>query len=232
MRCLELISQHRLVAILRLDDLATAVQLSRSLLDAGIVAQEYTLTNPRALEAIAEVLREVPEFSNGEATIGVGSVRTQTQARAAIEAGAQFLVSPIHQPSIISVGVQQSVPVMSGAMTPTEIAAAWEAGAALVKVFPARSLGPKYISDVLAPMPELKLMPTGGVGLENMQEYFEAGASAVGIGGTLIEMSALRLAHWDRITEVASEYAKRAMKATEQIKPNEGILAREQKVPN
>ncbi len=211
MRCLDLILHHRLVAIIRLDNLAGAVNLSRALLAAGIVAQEYTLTNPRALEAIAEVLREVPQFSSGEATIGVGSVRTRAQANAAIGAGAQFVVSPVYQPEVIAGCVDQGIPVMSGAMTPTEIASAWEAGAALVKVFPARNLGPHYISDVLAPMPEIRLMPTGGVSLENMQEYFDAGARAVGIGSNLFEMSALRLAHWDRIAQVAAEFAKRAM---------------------
>lgn len=212
MRCLDLILHHRLVAIIRLDNLAAAVQLSRSLLAAGVVAQEFTLTNPRALQAVAQVLRELPEFSNGEATIGVGSVRTQAQTQAAIDAGAQFIVSPIFQPEVIAGCVQRSVPVMSGAMTPTEIASAWQAGASVVKVFPVRSLGPTYISDVLAPMPELKLMPTGGVGLGNMQHYFDSGACAVGIGSNLFEMSALRLAHWDRIAEVAAEFAQRAMK--------------------
>lgn len=207
MRCLDLVLHHRLVAIIRLDNLSAAVQLSRALLAAGIVAQEFTLTNPRALEAVAKVLREVPEFSDGEATLGVGSVRTVAQARSAIQAGAQFVVSPIFQSEVVADCVQQDVPVMCGAMTPTEIAAAWQAGASLVKVFPARSLGPKYISDVLAPMPELALMPTGGVGLDNMQDYFKAGASAVGIGSNLFEMSALRLAHWDRISEVAAEFA-------------------------
>lgn len=212
MRCLDLILHHRLVAIIRLDDLSSAVQLSRALLAAGIVAQEFTLTNPNALAAIAHVLREVAEFSNGEATIGVGSVRTQTQTRDAIEAGAQFVVTPIYQPEIIACCTRKSVPVMSGAMTPTEIASAWQAGASLVKVFPARSLGPKYISDVLAPMPEMELMPTGGIDLENMQDYFDAGASAVGVGSNLFEVSALRSAQWDRITQVAAEFAKRAVK--------------------
>lgn len=220
MRCLDLILHHRLVAIIRLDNLAAAVQLSRALLAAGVVAQEFTLTNPHALEAIAKVLREVPEFSNGEATLGAGSVRTQAQTLAAIDAGAQFIVSPIYQPEVIAGGVERSVPVVCGAMTPTEISSAWQAGAALVKVFPARSLGPKFVSDVLAPMPELKLMPTGGVGLDNMQDYFECGASAVGIGSNLFEMSALRLAHWDRITEVAAEFAKRAMQPCESMMAN------------
>lgn len=220
MRCLDLILHHRLVAIIRLDNLAAAVQLSRALLAAGVVAQEFTLTNPRALEAVSQVLREVPQFSNGQATLGVGSVRTQSQCQAAIDAGAQFIVSPIYQPEVIADCVQRDVPVMSGAMTPTEISSAWQAGAAIVKVFPARSLGPRYISDVLAPMPELKLMPTGGVGLSNMQDYFENGASAVGIGSNLFEMSALRLAHWDRITEVAAEFTKRAMKPCTSMLPN------------
>ena len=210
MRCLDLVLHHRLVAIIRLDNLSSAVQLSRALLAAGIVAQEFTLTNPRALEAVARVLREVPEFSAGGATLGVGSVRTLAQARSAIQAGAQFVVSPIFQSEVVSGCVEQGVPVMCGAMTPTEIAAAWQAGASLVKVFPARSLGPKYISDVLAPMPELALMPTGGVGLDDMQNYFKAGAKAVGIGSNLFEMSALRLALWDRISEVAAEFASLA----------------------
>lgn len=220
MRCLDLILHHRLVAIIRLDNLSAAVQLSRALLSAGIAAQEFTLTNPRALDAIAEVLKAVPEFSSGQATLGVGSVRTPAQAKAAIEAGAQFVVTPIFQAEVIAACVEDSIPVMSGAMTPTEIAAAWQAGASIVKVFPARSLGPKYIADVLAPMPELKLMPTGGVGLENMHDYFENGASAVGIGSNLFEMSALRLAHWDRIAEFAAEFARRALKPCESTMPN------------
>lgn len=220
MQCLDLIRHHRLVAIVRLGDLSTAVKLSRALLAAGVVAQEYTLTNPDALATIAKVLLEVPEFTNGEATLGVGSVRTPAQAQAAVEAGAQFVVTPIFQPEVVAYCVGKSVPVMSGAMTPTEIASAWQAGAALVKVFPARSLGPKYISDVLAPMPEIELMPTGGIGLDNMREYFEAGASAVGIGSNLFEMSALRQGHWDRITQVAAEFATRAMKPSEPVITN------------
>lgn len=213
MHCLDIISHSRLVAIIRLDDLSAAVELSRALLAGGIVAQEFTLTNPAALQAIEQVLLKVPAFSQGEATIGVGSVRTQTQAAAAIAAGAQFVVSPIHQPAVASCCVKQSVPLMSGALTPTEIAAAWEAGAALVKVFPARGLGPNYIKDVLAPMPEIKLMPTGGVGLENMQSYFEAGASAVGVGGNLIDAAAMAVGDWDQLSRIAAQYAKLAQPA-------------------
>ncbi len=210
MQALDLILDSRLVAIIRLDDLTSAVELSRALLQGGIVAQEFTLTNPLALEAIAEVLREIKEFSSGTATIGVGSVRSTEQATAAMAAGAQFVVSPIHCPEVSAACIAGNVPLMSGALTPTEIAAAWEAGASLVKVFPARGLGPEYIKDVLAPMPEIKLMPTGGVGLENMQAYFKAGASAVGIGGSLIDLTALAARDWERISATAQQYATRA----------------------
>lgn len=211
MSCLDLILQHRLVAIIRLDDLSSAVQLSQALLAGGIVAQEFTLTNPRALEAISQVLREVKAFSSGQATIGVGSVRSREQTLASLSAGAQFVVSPIFQPTVTAVCVERNVPVMSGALTPTEIAAAWEAGASLVKVFPARGLGPDYIKDVLAPMPEIKLMPTGGIGLTNMHDYFKAGACAVGVGGNLVDGPALADGNWDRIAQVAQDYAQRAV---------------------
>jgi 2-dehydro-3-deoxyphosphogluconate aldolase / (4S)-4-hydroxy-2-oxoglutarate aldolase len=211
MNSLELIRSHRLVAIIRLDDLSTAVSLSRALLDGGIVAQEYTLTNPRALEAISQIISQVAAFTNGQATLGVGSVRNATQAQSAMAAGAQFVVSPIHQPTVAACCVEHNIPFMSGALTPTEIAAAWEAGASLVKVFPARSLGPNYIKDVLAPMPEIQLMPTGGVSLSNMQEYFSAGACAVGIGGNLIDLPALKAENWDQISLTARAYAEKAL---------------------
>ena len=210
MTCLNLILEHRLIAIIRLEDLSSAVQLSQALLAGGIVAQEFTLTNPRALEAISHVLREVKAFSHGEATIGVGSVRSREQALASLSAGAQFVVSPIYQPAVTAVCVERNVPIMSGALTPTEIASAWEAGASLVKVFPARGLGPDYIKDVLAPMPEIKIMPTGGIGLTNMRDYFKAGACAVGVGGNLIDGPALADGNWDRISQVAQDYARQA----------------------
>lgn len=213
MSCLDLILRSRLVGIIRLDDLSMAVELSRALLAGGIVAQEFTLTNPRALAAIEQVLQQIPAFSNGQATIGVGSVRLPEQAQAALESGAQFVVSPMHHPGVAKLCVNRQIPFMSGALTPTEIATAWGDGAALVKVFPVRSLGPNYISDVLAPMPEIQLMPTGGVNLSNMSAYFAAGAAAVGIGGNLIDSVALRGGNWEQISQTAQAYARQAEKA-------------------
>jgi 2-dehydro-3-deoxyphosphogluconate aldolase / (4S)-4-hydroxy-2-oxoglutarate aldolase len=208
---LSLVELKRLVAIIRLDDLSQAVNISRTLLLGGIAVQEFTLTNPSAIEAIARVRREIADFSSGHTAVGVGSVRSVEQAQAAISAGAQFVVTPTTNTEIIRYCVEQKVCVMPGAMTPTEILTAWMAGADVVKIFPARTLGPTYIGDVLAPLPELRLMPTGGVDLQNMQGYFEAGAFAVGVGGKLLDKQAIAAGDWSRVQSTASEYACAAL---------------------
>lgn len=201
-----LMAAAKLVAILRLDDLSHAVDLSRALLRAGVVAQEFTLTNPDALTAIRQVLKEVSAFENGEATLGVGSVRSEAQAKDSIAAGAQFVVTPILRTDVIDVCNRQERPVFSGAFTPTEIATAWECGASMVKVFPARQLGPAFIKDVLAPMPELQLMPTGGINLVNVPDYFAAGAAAVGVGGNLFNSDLVAERNWQAIEDAARRF--------------------------
>jgi 2-dehydro-3-deoxyphosphogluconate aldolase / (4S)-4-hydroxy-2-oxoglutarate aldolase len=210
LRVLHLIAHTRLVAIIRLDDLSQAVQLSKALLAGGVVAQEFTLSNPEALHAMAEVKAEVAEFSSGEAVIGLGSVRNVEEARAAIKAGAQFVVTPITKLDVIEVCKEANLPIMPGAFTPTEIATAYDAGADVVKVFPARTLGPGYLKDVLAPMPYLKLMPTGGVDLENMASFFKAGAVSVGVGGNLLDKKAIEAGDWEKVSSIAADYAKAA----------------------
>jgi 2-dehydro-3-deoxyphosphogluconate aldolase / (4S)-4-hydroxy-2-oxoglutarate aldolase len=207
---LELISKTRLVAIIRLDDLSQAVKLSKALLAGGVVAQEFTLSNPKALEALSEVKAALSEFSNGQATIGLGSVRNVDEANAAIEAGAQFVVTPTTRLDVIEVCKNADVPIMPGAFTPTEIATAHDAGADVVKVFPARVLGATYIKDVLAPMPYLKLMPTGGVDLENMASFFKAGAVSVGVGGNLLDKKATETGDWEKVSGIARQYAEAA----------------------
>ena len=213
----ELILRKRIVAILRLDDLTHAVELSRALLAGGIVAQEFTMTNPQALDAVAKVRASSDDFENGNAVVGVGSVRSLAEADAAIAAGAQFLVTPTLRLDVIQCAVAHGVPIIPGAFTPTEIATAWDAGAAVVKVFPARQLGPEFIKDVLAPMPYLKLMPTGGVNLNNMQQYFRNGAVVVGIGNQLLDLQAVNEGNWKRITAIAREYAAHALDTTTQV---------------
>lgn len=205
-RSLELVLESRMVAILRLEDLTHAVDISQALLNAGVTVQEFTLTNPSALGALQTVIRQIAAFAEGKASVGIGSIRTRVQASAAIDAGAHFLVTPVLSRDVIQTGVEGDVPVLCGAYSPSEIATAWELGAALVKVFPARSLGASYIKDVLAPMPELKLMPTGGIDLSNMEEFFTAGAAAVGIGGNLLNNAALADRDWDKITADAKRY--------------------------
>jgi 2-dehydro-3-deoxyphosphogluconate aldolase / (4S)-4-hydroxy-2-oxoglutarate aldolase len=207
---LEIVSRTRLVAIIRLDDLSQAVRLSKALLAGGVVAQEFTLSNPKALDAIGEVKAALSEFSKGQATVGLGSVRNADEAHAAIKAGAQFVVTPITKLEVIEVCKKAGVPIMPGAFTPTEIATAHDAGADVVKVFPARTLGAGYIKDVLAPMPYLKLMPTGGVDLENMESFFKAGALSVGVGGNLLDKKAIETGDWEKVSSIAAQYAKAA----------------------
>lgn len=203
-----LIGRHRLVAIVRLDDLSHAVEISQALLDGGVYVQEYTLSNPAALDAIREVRKRLTVFDTDEAAIGLGSVRNLNEAEQALDCGAQFIVTPITSAAVIGCCRTANVPIMPGAYTPTEIATAWDAGATFVKVFPARNLGPTYIKDILAPMPYLKLMPTGGIDLNNIPTYFAAGASAVGIGGNIIDTQAVANQDWHRLAAVARKYAE------------------------
>ena len=206
----DLILDRRLVAILRLNDLGHANPLIEALLLGGVRAIEFTLTNPDAPAVIEKARRSIAAFDQQTAAIGIGSVRNEDQAKRCIEAGAQFLVSPITAEPIIRQAQQQGVACLPGAFTPTEIALGWELGADVIKVFPARGLGPAFIRDVLAPMPFLKLMPTGGVDLTNMQAYFDAGAVAVGVGGSFLDETWIQEQRWDQVTRAASNYAQTA----------------------
>ncbi|MEI8211247.1 MAG: bifunctional 4-hydroxy-2-oxoglutarate aldolase/2-dehydro-3-deoxy-phosphogluconate aldolase [Planctomycetota bacterium] len=199
----ELILQHRLVAILRLDPLDNARELVDVLLDAGVRCLEFTLTNPDAPSWVSQLLREDFRFRDGTAALGVGSIRNGAHARLVLDAGAQFVVTPIVSLEAIRICVERKVPIAVGAMTPTEIALAADAGATFIKIFPARSLGPSYIRDVLAPMPELQLMPTGGIDATNCADYLRAGAVAVGVGGQLCSQAAVNRKDWAGIYEAA-----------------------------
>lgn len=201
-----LILKSRLVAILRLDDLSDAIPLTEALLAGGVRALEFTLTNPQAPQAIADCLERIPAFREGQATLGLGSVRNLDEAQIAIECGAQFVVAPITNMKVIERCLSHSIPISPGAFTPTEIYQAHVAGAEIIKVFPARGLGPNYIKDVLAPMPFLKLMPTGGIDINNAGAYFKAGAVAVGVGGQFLDPSAIAESNWQRISELSKAF--------------------------
>lgn len=193
---LQTIQRGKVVAIVRLPDLADAIELSRALISGGITALEFTLTNSEALNALRAVKAALPEFERGEAVVGAGTVLTPDQVRASVAAGAQFIVAPTTNFAAIAAARELDVPIMPGAYTPTEILSAWEAGASVVKVFPARALGPNFIKDVREPLPFLKLMPTGGIGVDNVAAYLQAGAFGVGVGGNLVDKKLVATRDW------------------------------------
>lgn len=199
----DIIKPREPIAIVRLDDLSEAVRISNALLQGGISALEFTLTNHKALDAVEAAL----ESLGGEATVGAGTVLDATSARMAILSGAQFLVTPTLAEDVISCGKRYSVPVICGAFTPTEILRAWELGADFVKVFPARSVGPAYFKDVLGPLPDIRLIPTGGVDLDNARKFLDAGAYAVAVGSNLVDRSLVERQDWKGLESIASQYA-------------------------
>ncbi len=193
------------IAIVRLDDLGEAVAIGQALVEGGIRALEFTLTNPDALNSIGEVRGRLEE---GRALVGAGTVLDGESAGEAISAGAQFLVTPVYRRDVIERGLEGGVPVVSGAMSPTEIFAAWQDGADLVKVFPARSLGPSYVKDLLGPLPQLRLVPTGGVNLDNCAEFIEAGAYTVALGSNLVDEAVISRRDWEALSAHAERYVE------------------------
>jgi 2-dehydro-3-deoxyphosphogluconate aldolase/(4S)-4-hydroxy-2-oxoglutarate aldolase len=196
---MERILATKIVAIIRLEEYSKAVEVAHALVAGGISALEFTLTGRGAVEAVTAARASL----GSAACVGIGSVLRPDQAVAAIEAGAEFVVTPALRPQVIAACVNRDVLVLSGGLTPTELLEAHEAGSRLVKLFPARQGGPTYMKDVLAPMPFLKLVPTGGVGPENARAYLDAGAAAVGIGGNLVPAAAVAAGDFARITDAA-----------------------------
>lgn len=171
----------RVVAVLRGDDPARVVEAGIALHDAGITCLEATFTTPRAVEAIAELARCLPD----SAAVGAGTVLDRDQALVAIGAGATFLVTPAPCLDVVATGVRSGVPVLPGAFTPGEVLSVWQAGASAVKIFPAATGGPGHVRDLRGPFPGIPLVPTGGVGIDDAASYLRAGAVAVGLGSAL-----------------------------------------------
>ncbi|MBI3286992.1 MAG: bifunctional 4-hydroxy-2-oxoglutarate aldolase/2-dehydro-3-deoxy-phosphogluconate aldolase [Chloroflexi bacterium] len=187
------------VVILRSDDPGQLMRAVEALRAGGLRAFEVTMTVPGALD----VMRDVGHRFGSEILLGAGTVLDGETARSAILAGGQFIVSPSLSQSVITAAHRYSKVVVPGAFTPTEILTAWEAGADIVKVFPIRSVGPHYLKDVLAPLPQVRLMPTGGVNLENAADFIRAGAVAVGMGGALLDKAILAEGRFEELTERA-----------------------------
>lgn len=193
---------RRPIAIVRLDDLSAAVDIAKALAEGGMTALEYTLSNRDAFGAVERVRAAVGDALR----VGLGTVLSAEDARQAIESGAEFLVTPTLEPDVIVAARAAGVPVACGAYTPTEILAASRLGAALVKVFPARSLGPAFIKDVLAPLPGLRLVPTGGVDLQNCAAFLQAGAYTVALGSNLVDSRMVRARDWQALAAQARRY--------------------------
>jgi 2-dehydro-3-deoxyphosphogluconate aldolase/(4S)-4-hydroxy-2-oxoglutarate aldolase len=191
-----------LVAILRSSSSEQLARVARALFEGGIDVIEVTLTVPRALEIIAEVRRDL----GADVLLGAGSVLDAETARAAMLAGAEFIVSPAVRHDVIRLCRRYGKIVMPGAFTPTETLSAWEAGADIVKIFPADVGGPAYLKALAAPLPQIRLMPTGGVNLETIDAFFRAGACAVGLGSALVDQQAIRTGDMQSIRDLAAKY--------------------------
>lgn len=174
-------------------------------LDAGLTTLEVTMNSRSAAESIAAM---VSEFGN-RANIGAGTVCTKDDLEQAVGAGAQFIVTPIVNDDVIKACVRAKIPVFPGAFSPTEIYKAWKLGATMVKVFPATKLGPEFIKDVLAPLNQVKLIPTGGISLNNLMDYFKAGAQGVGIGSEIFPNQLIRNEQWSELSNLFLDFVKK-----------------------
>lgn len=199
MNVLKWIAENPIIAIVRLDDLSSSVDLAKALRDGGVTTIEFTLTNPDATEAIAKVRDALGD----SICVGAGSVITTKQVEAVVDCGAQFIVSPVTKRDVIETCHNNDIPTIPGAYTPSEIQTAWEMDVAAVKVFPARNLGASYIKDVLAPLPHLRLIPTGGINVKNIADFIEAGVFAVGVGGALCNPQTIAEQDWSAISKSA-----------------------------
>jgi 2-dehydro-3-deoxyphosphogluconate aldolase/(4S)-4-hydroxy-2-oxoglutarate aldolase len=192
---------EKVVAIIRTDSADGLLDCAKALAAGGLTAIELTMTTPGALKMLERASAEMPEF-----LFGLGTVLDAETARAGILAGARFIVTPALRPEVISCCRRYSVPVLVGALTPTEIIAAWETGADVVKIFPAEFFGASYIKSMKGPFPQIELLPTGGVTPETIGDFLKAGAFATAAGSALVDGKALKEKNWAAITARAAQF--------------------------
>jgi 2-dehydro-3-deoxyphosphogluconate aldolase/(4S)-4-hydroxy-2-oxoglutarate aldolase len=198
------IERTGVIAVIRLTDASVGREVAQALAEGGVTALEVTMTVPNAVALIEQLAATLP----ASCIVGAGTVTDDAMAQAVIEAGAQFVVSPVLRAEVIGACRERDIAVMPGCFTPTEILNAWEAGADLVKVFPATSLGPTFIRDVRAPLPQLKLVPTGGVTRQNAGDWIRAGAAAIGAGTALVDAKAVAERRFDELTANARHFIR------------------------
>jgi 2-dehydro-3-deoxyphosphogluconate aldolase/(4S)-4-hydroxy-2-oxoglutarate aldolase len=193
-----------IVGILRFFPRDQVEHLVPAVVEGGLVNLEVTLNSPGA----ADLIRLTRDLLGPRGNVGAGTVTSMQGLDLALEAGASFIVTPVVLPEVIRACVERGVPVMPGAMTPTEIFTAWNLGASLVKVFPADQLGPGHLRAVKAPFPEIRLMPTGGVTVETLPAFRDAGADAFGVGSPLFDPRQVAAGNWDWFRQRASRFCE------------------------
>ncbi len=196
------IEQSGIVAVIRLHNSDRALRITDALLNGGVNALEITMTVPNALR----VIEEIAQRSDGSVILGAGTVVDVKTAQAVLDAGADFIVSPVLLPDLIEIAHKNNKPAFIGAFSPTEIFSAWQAGADVVKVFPASRLGAKYFKDIHGPLPQIKLTPTGGVNLHNAADFIRYGASFLGVGTSLLDTQLIRDNDWGGLSQRATQF--------------------------
>lgn len=194
-----------IVAIIRAPSSEQLVSVARALYEGGVDVIEVTFTVPGVLEIISEVKKDLGD----KVLLGAGTVLDTETARAALLAGAEYIVTPTVNTDVIKLCRRYDKAIMPGAFTPTEVLTAWEAGGDIIKVFPADSVGPKHLKALKGPLPQIPLMPTGGVNLDTLESFVQAGACAVGLGSALVEKQAVVDGDMDRIRNLAEQYVKK-----------------------
>jgi 2-dehydro-3-deoxyphosphogluconate aldolase / (4S)-4-hydroxy-2-oxoglutarate aldolase len=199
----------RLIVVVRAPEAAGYDRVLEVLVDAGIRSVELTLTTPGT---IARLPRLIAQFGE-DADIGVGTVTNGEQVAAAVDAGAHYLVTPITDPALVDAANRAAVPIVPGGLTPTELFAAWRAGAAAVKIFPANQVGPGYLNDLRGPFPGIAAVPSGGVDLLGAEAWLQSGAAAVSVGGPLLG-DALRGGDLDALRDRATAFVATCSQVT------------------
>ena len=199
---MQLIRETGIVAIVRGTGIDSLLKVAESLREGGVRVIEVTLNTPGAIEMIGKLVREYGD----EMLIGAGTVLDPETARSVVLAGAKFVLGPTLNLEVSKLCKRYNTVYVPGVFTPTEIMTAWEAGAHVVKIFPAGSVGPRYIKELRGPLPQVEMMPVGGVTLDNAAEFIKAGAVALGIGGELVDRKAVEAGRFDLLTEKARQF--------------------------
>ena len=206
-----------IVPVVRARSAKQAMQAAEAVCSGGIPIVEITMTVPGAIDLIAQLANSI----GSDVLIGAGTVLDAETGRKCLDAGAEFLVSPGFDPETVQLANREGKLVMSGALTPTEVMAAWKAGSDFVKIFPCGAVGgPSYLRALKAPLPQIPMVPTGGVTLKTAAEFIHAGAAALGVGGELVSAEALQSGNTNQITVTARQFVEAVRGAKEQVARN------------